>query len=186
MGGIMGMLLAAEQPGLIASLVLNDIGPTINPEGVRLIADMVQTPPLYRDWPEAAAMLAHYNKVNFPDLRPADWLAFARRTCRETQAGVVPDYDPAIGRAFASAGDAAAPDLWPVFAQLVAIPILVIRGALSTILSAPTCERMQREHPQLTVVELPDRGHAPLLDEVPALQAIETFLERHTASTRSR
>lgn len=177
MGGIMGMLLAAEYPRLVVSLVLNDIGPEINMKGVRMIAEQVGQPPVYRDWNEAIAGVERNNAVSFPDYTSADWQDFARRICTETERGVVPDYDPAIGQVFVSAGEAAAPDLWPVFGQLKALPILVIRGALSTILKASTCERMRAEHPRLSLVELADRGHAPILNEAPALAAIESFLK---------
>lgn len=179
MGGIMGMLMATEKPGLIASMVLNDIGPGIEIAGVKLIADIVSNPPRYNSWNNAVAAIAQTSGVLFPDYTLHDWQQFARRTCRETTAGIVPDYDPAIGQAFANADEIAAPDLWSSFAILKRLPMLVIRGAMSNILSAETCQRMSDEHPSLQVVELANRGHAPILDEPPALAAIEAFLERY-------
>ena len=179
MGGIMGMLLAAEHPRLVGSLVLNDIGPEVELAGVRMIAAAVGAPPRYRNWEEAIQRIAQIQMAAFPDFTMADWQTFAHRTCRETDDGVVPDYDPAIGRVFAAAGDTMASALWDTFEQLSALPILVIRGALSSILSRACCERMRAVHPQLRIVEIGNRGHAPLLDEPPARVGIEAFLALH-------
>lgn len=176
MGGIMGMMLAAEYPGRVNSLVLNDIGPTIDLEGVRLIATMVQQRPHYRDWEDAVSTIRRGIQPLFPDFSEQQWRDFARRTCRQVEEGVVPDYDPAIGKTFAGGGDAVAPDLWPLFRQLPPIPMLVIRGALSTLLSHHTCEQMQAQQPGLHLVELSNRGHAPILDEPAAVAAIEALL----------
>lgn len=176
MGGIMGILLGAAHPTLVASLVLNDIGPGINPDGVKLIAQMVSNPPCYSNWQVAADKIRSFNGALFPDFTAEDWLNFARRTCRQTERGVEPDYDPALGVPFAAGGDAVAPDLWPAFRQLDAIPLLVIRGAMSNILDASTCDEMAVIHPTLQRVELSNRGHAPILDEPPALAAIQALL----------
>ena len=184
MGGIMGMLLAAQQPQQVASLVLNDIGPEIDLEGVRMIAALVGRPRLYRDWDEAIEIMSQSNAANFPEFNRLDWEQFTRRLCVETAEGVAPAYDPAIGETFANAGDEAAPDLWAVFDQLADLPMLVIHGAMSNLLSAETCRRMQSRHPGLEVVQLANRGHAPILDEPPALAAIERFLLRHTDSQK--
>lgn len=178
MGGIMGMIMAVQQPGRLSGLVLNDIGPEINIEGVNQIAEVVGRPIRYRDWDDAVQRIRRYNTPVFPDFSDAEWLAFAHRTCKEVEGGVVPDYDPAIGRTFADASDVAAPDLWPVFNQLTTLPMLLIRGATSNILKASTCERMCEQHPGLTFIELDNRGHAPILDEAPAVAAIQAFLSR--------
>lgn len=176
MGGIMGMVLAATHPSMVASLVLNDIGPAINADGVRLIAQMVSNPPCYRDWQDAADSIRKVSSILFPDFSAQDWLDFARRTCRQTDRGIVPDYDPALGIPFAAGGDAVAPDLWPAFRQLGDLPLLVIRGALSNILDATTCDEMADMHPGMLRVELSNRGHAPILDEPQAVEAIRTLL----------
>lgn len=177
MGGIMGMLLAESHPQRIASLVLNDIGPEIRMEGVRAIAAVVKTPVRFRSWESAYARVEQAQKEIFPDFKAIDWQAYVRRTCRETDDGIVPDFDPAIGRTFADAGDTAAPNLWPVFEALTELPMLVIRGDRSNLLSRDCCQRMQAMHPNLALVEVPNRGHAPILDEAVAVDAICSFLD---------
>jgi pimeloyl-ACP methyl ester carboxylesterase len=85
--------------------------------------------------------------------------------------------DPRIGDAVRTS-PAPLPDLWPLFRALATVPTLVIRGALSDILSTATLERMQREKPDLETLVLPGRGHAPTLDEPEARAAIRRLLDR--------
>ena len=108
----------------------------------------------------------------------ADWLAFARRLFVENDAGVpVLAYDAKISEPMQADQTTAVPaDLWPVFDAMGEIPLLVVRGALSDILSRETVEEMARRHPGTTAVEVPDRGHAPMLDEPEAMQAVSEFL----------
>ena len=83
-----------------------------------------------------------------------------------------------IGEAVRSAPAAAAPDLWPLYAALQPVPTLALRGATSDILSVATFDRMQHEKPDLVRVEVPQRGHTPLLDEPASVAAIDDFLAR--------
>ena len=84
------------------------------------------------------------------------------------------DADPLIGEVVRQSS-AAAPDLWPCGA-LTRTPILALRGEHSDILSAATLARMQREKPDLEVLTVADRGHAPLLDEPDSLAKLDAFL----------
>ena len=102
------------------------------------------------------------------------WMRLARRRFVQDAAGIKLDYDLNIAKPFAS--PATNPDQWPFFRQLPPLPILVLRGALSDILSSATIERMKAAVPALQAVEIPNRGHVPLLDEPEALAAIDTFL----------
>jgi len=85
------------------------------------------------------------------------------------------DADPLIREPLKSSS-AATPDLWPLWGSLERLPILVIRGAHSDILSVTTLARMQREKPGLEVLTVANRGNAPLLDEPGCVAAIERFL----------
>ena len=85
-----------------------------------------------------------------------------------------------------AADSGATPDMWPAFAVLGSIPTLVIRGALSDILSAETVSEMERRFPNLTVATIADRGHAPDLTEPDALTAIHAFLRLPQIETRWR
>ena len=116
-----------------------------------------------------------------PGLTDEEWLAFAQSGYRENSAGIpVPDVDPKIAEAIKSPTPAPM-DLWPLFAQIKSVPMLVIRGALSDLLSAATVARMAREKADLQQVTVPNRGHTPLLDEPECLTAIDAFLARYGA-----
>lgn len=182
MGGLMAMVMAALQPDRIGTVVLNDVGPVLDPAGLARIGSYVGAAGPFADWQEAAAQTAAINGSAFPGFTEGDWLAFARRTCRETADGRVAfAYDPAIAAGFADA-PAEQPDLWPLWAALSDKPVLVIRGALSDLLAPETVTRMAQDHAgPFATCEVPDRGHAPLLDEPDAVTAILSFLKRHRA-----
>jgi pimeloyl-ACP methyl ester carboxylesterase len=175
----MGIVMAAMRPAHIAGLVLNDIGPEIDSTGVQRIAGYAGKLPSVSSWAEAAAQTKSVYGLALPGLTDEDWLDYARRGYRENENGVpVPDVDPKIGEAFKNTS-AAAPDLWPLYAQIKGVPMLVIRGTRSDILSAATVARMAREKPDLEHVEVADRGHTPLLNEPQCVAAIDAFVARY-------
>ncbi len=178
MGGLMSMVLAARRPGLIRAGVINDIGPELDPAGIGRIMGYVGGAPAFAGWDEAAAAVRATNAVAFPnETGDAFWLDFARRVARETPDGQVElDYDPKIAEPFKSGGTA--PDLWPLFEAMADFPVLLVRGAITDLLSEATVDEMARRHPGLSVVNVPDIGHAPLLDEPEAWDAIEAFLKK--------
>lgn len=178
LGGILSMLLAATQPRLVAAVILNDIGPEVDPAGLARIASYVGRHAPARNWDEAIAIVRATYEIALPDLTDEQWADYARRTYTEVDGVPRLDVDPNIGEAVRAAPAAAAPDLWPVFAALRPIPALVLRGATSDILSRATFDRMQAEKPDLVRVEVPNRGHVPQLDEPEAVAAIDTFLAR--------
>ncbi len=179
LGALIAMVMAAVQPAKIAAVVLNDGGPEIDPVGLKRISGYAGKLPPVASWAEAAAQAKQIYGLALPDLSDAQWLDYARSGYREDPEGKpVPDLDPAIGKAF-SAPAGAPSDLWPLFAQIGPVPMLVIRGALSDILSAATVERMVREKPHLETLTVANRGHTPLLTEPACLAAIDGFLARH-------
>jgi pimeloyl-ACP methyl ester carboxylesterase len=177
LGGILSMLIAATAPHLPAAAILNDIGPEVDPEGAQRISSYVGRHPPVRDWADAAAQMREMYQLAMPDADDADWMAFARRSYTEVDGVPRLDVDPGIGEAVRAAPAGAAPDLWPAFAALRALPVLAIRGELSDVLSAATFERMAREKPDLQRVTVARRGHPPLLDEPECIAAIDAFLD---------
>lgn len=179
-GGILAMLLAAAQPAMIAGAILNDIGPVIEPAGLMRIKGYVGKTPLPRDFADGAAILRRLFGAQFPTLSDGDWLAWADRNWKAEGDGLVGRYDPALANTLQDIGpDQPAPDLWPQFDALPReAPAMVIRGALSDILSADTVEAMCRRRPDLETIEIPDQGHAPLLAEADVMTRIVAFLRR--------
>lgn len=179
LGALMGMVMAAMQPQRIAGVVLNDAGPQFDPAGLRRIAGYAGKLPPVSSWAEAAAQTRSVYEIALPGLSDQQWLDYARRGYRENAEGVpIPDVDPRIGDAIKGASAAPA-DLWPLYAQIKSVPMLVIRGALSDLLSADTVMRMAREKPDLQHVTVAGRGHTPLLDEPECVAAIDAFLAQH-------
>ncbi|WP_459665015.1 alpha/beta fold hydrolase, partial [Novosphingobium sp. 11B] len=176
MGGLMAMVMQALRPDLAQAAIFNDIGPVLDPAGLARIQGYVGPGGKMADWTEAAARTRAINAPAFPDFGGAQWDAFARRIARENADGTVSfAYDPAISESIA--GDdpqTVPPDLWPLWELLGAVPVLVVRGALSDLLSTATVEEMARRHSgPYAAVEVPRVGHAPILDEPVALAAIE-------------
>ncbi|MCW0181808.1 alpha/beta fold hydrolase [Zavarzinia sp.] len=175
LGGIVTQLIALAMPALVAGAVLNDIGPELDPAGLARIASYAgnQTDPA--NWDEAAAQIRDINLSQFPTLDDAAWARFARAVFTEKpEGGLRPNYDPKIGDAMRAGGPTV--DMWPIFAGLAEIPTLVLRGALSDLLAAATVRRMLSAKHDLVAVEVPERGHAPLLDEDESLGAIEALI----------
>lgn len=178
LGGLLAMILAATAPQAVAGIVLNDIGPEIDPAGAERIRGYAGRLPPVRSWDEAIAQQQLVFGAAWPNLDAARWARIARRSYREDGSGTpVLDADPGIGEAMRAA-PAQPADLWPLYATLKTVPALAIRGALSDILSAATFERMQRDKPDLERLTVADRGHVPLLDEPECLAAIDAFLAR--------
>jgi len=178
LGGLMAMVMAAMKPELIAAMVLNDSGPEVDPAGLRRIVSYAGKLPRVSSWAEAASQAKSVYGSALPGLSDAQWLEYARQGYREIDAVPVPDMDPKIAEAIAI--PAVGPgNLWPVYAQIKATPMLVIRGALSDLLSAATVTRMEREKPDLQHVTVSNRGHAPLLNEPESLAAIDAFVAQH-------
>jgi pimeloyl-ACP methyl ester carboxylesterase len=180
MGGLITMVLTTLAPQRIAAAILNDIGPVVDARGLARIAGYVGKGGVVSSWEAAAAAVRAMNGEAFPDADDAFWMRVARRTYRETDRGVLePDYDPAIANAFAPASDGApapAPDLSPLFKNLAGVPVLVVRGATSDILSEDGVAAMRAIKGDLVVAEVPRTGHAPTLEEPEAFDAIVDFL----------
>ncbi len=177
LGGGLAMALGILQPTLLAGVILNDIGPDPGQDGVaRVLAYLAKDRP-QPDWPSAARHLQSL----LPTLSiegEADWLRFARATYRQGEDGLLHfDWDPSIVRPLL-AGRQRAVDLWPLFCSLARLPVLLIRGGKSDILSAAVAERMAAAHPGMVTITLPGVGHAPTLDEPPAVEAIDAFLSQ--------
>lgn len=178
MGGLLGMMLGVGHPARIAGIVLNDMGPEVDPKGLERIKGYAGRLPAPKNWDDAVAQTQFMFGEAWPDLTPQRWAALARRGFREDASGAITvDADPMIGEMLRAA-PAAAADLWPFWKALRGIPMLAIRGANSDILSAATFARMKAENPDLAQLEVARRGHVPLLDEPECIAGIDAFLER--------
>nr|WP_070961616.1 alpha/beta hydrolase [Hyphomonas sp. Mor2] len=181
MGGLMSMLLMDRIPERIAGVILNDIGPIPDPSGLARISAYATKTPVYTDWSAAAVAIAETQNVAYQDYTSADWEAFAHRTCRREEDGtIVPDYDPKIMDQFSIEPPSRMMKfaMWRLFGKLKSRPLLILRGEDSDILTSKMAARMHRRHRGSHLVYIPRRGHAPMLDEPSAVEAISDFLSR--------
>ncbi len=178
LGGLMAMLLGAAEDSLLVGALLNDIGPVIEPEGVVHIGSYVGRQQSWPTWLHAANHFRALHGAGFPGYQLADWVGLAKRLCRLTTNGrIVLDYDMKIAEPF-NRTDAAEIDLWPTFDAIAKLPMLIVRGALSTILSDTTAREMVRRATDADLLIVPDTGHVPTLTEEGCPAAIDRLLAR--------
>ncbi|MBE7201812.1 MAG: alpha/beta hydrolase [Parafilimonas terrae] len=177
-GGLHAMLLAATEPALLRGVVLNDIGPVLAAEGLARIKGYIGKAPDLSDWADAVAALRRTTGGHFTGLSDDEWDSYARLTFAEANGSIGLRYDPALSHNFANFDPATIPELWPQFDSLGHVPLLVIRGSNSDLLSQETADKMVRRHPAAELAIVDGQGHAPLLRDEPTLRRIVAFVER--------
>jgi pimeloyl-ACP methyl ester carboxylesterase len=184
-GGLILMTLAALRPGVIAGAVLNDIGPVLETQGLMRIKDYVGKLPVPRDFADGGEILRRLFGAQFPRLTAADWLASAQRMWRDSGGHLVITYDTRLSRALASFDPAhPLPAMWAQFDALASVSLMVIRGANSDLLSPATVEAMRARRREMTLLEVPDQGHAPLLAEADTIARIAAFVAECSAAAQ--
>lgn len=181
MGGLMSVLMAQMMPDRILGVALNDVGPEIDPKGLKRISGYVGKVASVSSWDEAVERLKVGQSAMFPNFSQQDWVDIARRTYIENEDGTLaPDYDRAIEKNFKSTRISFKTRfaMWRLFSKLKPVPLLVLRGEISDLLSEKTVKRMLRRHKAASSVTVPGVGHAPILNEPVAVDAIKQFLSQ--------
>lgn len=174
-GGLIGMFLAAVAKDRLLGLCLNDVGPEIGRAGLERIKAYVGRNPAAGSFDEMAARLPGL-MPGFANMPAGRWRAEVEKHYLETDKGLKINYDPALREAFLAAFEGPAVDAWPLFDALKGLPVALIRGANSDLLSPETAAEMRRRRPDMIFAEVPDRAHVPFLDEAESLAAIRTFM----------
>jgi len=164
MGGLIGMVLASLPDSPIGKLVLNDIGPTLDPVALQRIGDYIGQELRFPTF-EAAAAFVREVSLSFGEHSDEEWLKLARDVLRQDKDGQwVRHYDMGVAvplrcatPASAQADEAA---LWAAY-DAIRCPTLLVRGACSDLLSSETAAMMQARGPKARLVEIADVGHAP-------------------------
>jgi pimeloyl-ACP methyl ester carboxylesterase len=178
LGGLMAMIMAHARPDAVAGVVLNDVGPEVDPVGLARLCVYVGHLPPVQSWEEAVAQSRLVYELALPDLGDREWLGFTRRQYREDRDGrIILEYDPRIGDALRQVGGVPQ-DPWVLFESLRDVPTLVTRGEISDVLSQATFDRMAERNPDLKRVLVSRRGHVPLLDEPDVVANLDAFVNR--------
>ena len=175
MGGLLGIVLAAQRNTPVARLIVNDIGPVIESAALARIGSYVGTDPRFESF---AALGAHIRAVSAPfgALSDAQWETLARTTARQ-----LPDgrwslkYDPGIAVPFRVQA-ALKSDLWPLW-DAISCPTLLLRGAESDLLAPATAAAMRTRGPKPDLIEFPGVGHAPMLLDAAQIAPVAAFLD---------
>lgn len=186
-GGLIALLLASVARDRLLGVVFNDIGPEIDNAGLERIFTYLGVIPKAPDLDTYARLYAERAAGEFPGVSAATWRWFLGNNMRDGASGIELGYDPALRTAFkeqfsAATGKKAEEEepvegggLWPAFDALEGLPLLVLRGENSDILSVETVGRMRARRPDMGAVTVRDRGHIPFLDEPECADALAEY-----------
>lgn len=178
-GGLLAMHLAVAHPTALAGVVLHDIGPVIEPKGLARLRSYVGKMPQPRSFAEGADILRHLFHAQFPNVTPEQWLAAAHRNWQMRDGALVVTYDARLSRTLTAIDiERPLPPLWNEFDALKRLPMLVIHGTKSDILTAATVAAMTVRHPGMEIIEVADQGHVPLFEGDDLISQIVDFVAR--------
>ncbi|MEQ6201598.1 alpha/beta hydrolase [Sulfitobacter sp. HNIBRBA2951] len=178
-GGLNAMGLAMGAKQRLLGVALNDVGPVIDPKGIEFIKDYIGRNPAAKTYEDAAAAMARA----FPEFRnmpEGRWLNEARKHYTQDAEGLHITYDPHLRDAVLAAGEQMMPDLWPFFDAMADLPLALVWGLNSNLLSVETVAEMQKRRPDMILARVPDRGHIPFLDEAESVAALTQWTEAMT------
>lgn len=176
-GGLLAMLMGAARPGALAAVVLNDIGPVIEPQGLLRIRQHMRERQVPGSWEEAGDNLRRMWETFYPRLGDDQWQTLARKLYREKDGRILPDYDANLVKPMEDMNlDGPPPAMWAQFMSLSHVPVMALRGENSDILSAATLSAMNECHRAMTTLEIADAGHAPLLIDPEEIRPVAAFV----------
>jgi len=174
-GGLIGMLIAATAKDRLTGLCLNDVGPVLERDGLERIGTYVGIRPIGLK-PEDAAQRLAIASTGFDNVPMSRWQEEADRRFVAKPDGVDLTYDPALRDVFVASMAAPAVDLWPLFDACAGLPLALVRGTNSDLLTAETARQMRERRPDMLFANVPGRAHIPFLDEPEALACICSWI----------
>jgi pimeloyl-ACP methyl ester carboxylesterase len=178
-GGLIVHVLAAIRPAVLRGVVFNDVGPVVDGEGLAHIRAYLERAPKPKNFQDAVEIQRAAHAGAFPALQTADWERMAGALYRHDNGSLVADFDSKLLNVLRDFDlNKPLPQLWPQFEGLAHVPILVIRGANSKLLSAATVAEMVRRHPDCTAVTVEGQGHPPMLETGDLPRTIREFVSK--------
>ena len=185
-GGLIIHVLGALRPTVLKAIVFNDIGPVIEPAGLAHIQSYLEREPKPKTFAAVVDAQRNVHGGDFPALTDADWRRMVGALYRETEQGLLPDFDPKLADTVANLDlTQPLPALWPQFEALAAIPLLTLRGANSRLLSEDTLKQMRELHSRMETITVEGQGHAPFLETWSLPDDIASFLDQAERQSRS-
>lgn len=180
LGGLMTMLLALQAPERIAAAVINDVGPRLEPAGLERIKSYVGQGRSFPTWVHAGRALEEVQGVSHPNQDLAFWIEAAKRVMTLSSNGrIVFDYDMKIAEPFTRIDPAAEQaNMWPALEALAGRPVVIVRGAVSDLLSEETLAGMLARLPDAEAITVQGVGHAPNLAGPDVFDAVDRLLAR--------
>ena len=184
MGGLLGLMLAAEPRSPISRLVLNDVGAFVPSEALAAIGRNLDAPAHFES---LAALGEHVRKThrNWGPITEAQWRHIVRHAARRTREGYALHYDPAIARLLPGVPFSTGLPLWSLWHR-VTCPVLIVRGRSSGILPQAVVNAMLTIKPGARAVEIADAGHAPSLMAPGQIAIVADFLRAGEAAREAR
>ncbi|PCH94339.1 MAG: alpha/beta hydrolase [Rhodobacteraceae bacterium] len=175
-GGIIAMTLAPLHHDRLLGVMLNDIGPAFDPRGIEAIMNFIGRRPSAKTYTEMTALMPEIS-VGFNNVPTARWDTETRTRWIDKPDGLHLRYDPALRQALEEQSHGDTLDLWACFDAFKDIPLALVRGENSNLLTMETVSEMQNRMPQMHFSNVKDRAHIPFLDEPEALDILAAFLK---------
>lgn len=175
-GGLLAMVMAIAHKERLLGICFNDVGPVLERSGLERIGTYLGIAPTLHTLEEVAERMPSV-MPGFHGVSDFRWVEEAIRHFVQYDGYVGLNYDPALRVAFEAAMAAPPVDLWPLFDACADLPLALIRGANSDVLTAATAYAMHQRRPDMHYAEIPNRGHIPFLDEPESLRCIHTWLD---------
>jgi len=177
-GGLIAMVLAATLKTRLIGVALNDIGPELDPNGLDVIMGYLGIKPKANTLEDAASARAHVMRDMFPNVPMTRWMEEVGKFFVQTPDGLDLSYDPKLRDAVEATSHAAVPDLWPWYEALSDLPLAILRGANSDLLTQACYEDMLKRIPKATGAVIADRAHVPFQNEPEAVALLQAWIAK--------
>ncbi|MFZ6758522.1 alpha/beta fold hydrolase [Undibacterium sp. Ji50W] len=179
MGGLIGMSLASLPDNPISKLILNDVGPVLNPDALARIGDYIGQDVRFATFEEAQAYIKAIS-ISFGPHTPDQWEKLARDVLRQNEQGQwVRHYDLGLAQPFKTSTPemvaVAQTMLWAAY-DAIQCPTLLVRGSESDLLTVESAAAMTQRGPRAKLVEFPGVGHAPTFVQPDQIAVAVDFL----------